>query len=137
MAHKNQCQNCIITWIGKNQTVFFPFQHYTTIMIKLYIPNDSYSSEIFTSHTLAAIGIKWSLIFPTPNFFAPLSIIDSHSLFLLQTSPSKLHALQNRVAIWPFKRPNQPYLAFLRQFSRNKMNWPIGFFLAFFQSWRK
>jgi hypothetical protein len=34
-----------------------------------------------------------------------------------------------RVAIWPLKRPNQP---FLKQFSRNKMIWPFGLFLAFF-----
>lgn len=77
----------IITWIGKNQTLFiFPFN--TTIMIKLYIPNDSYSSEIFTSHTLTAIGIKWSLIFPTPNF-SPLNNPLSFS-FSISTSTNSV-----------------------------------------------
>jgi hypothetical protein len=30
-----------------------------------------------------------------------------------------------RVAIWTLKRPNQPNLAVLKQFSRNKMFWPF------------
>jgi hypothetical protein len=39
--------------------------------------------------------------------------------------------LLSRVAIWPLKTPNQPYLAFLKQFVRNKIIWPFGHFLAF------
>ena len=65
-----------------------------TIMIKLYIPNDSYSSEIFTSHTLATIGIKWSLISPTPNFSSHLNNTLSFSFSISQPSLSKLPALQ-------------------------------------------
>ena len=77
----------------KSKSLFiFPFN--MTIMIKLYIPNDSYSSEIFTSHTLATIGIKWSLISPTPNFSSHLNNTLSFSFSISQPSLSKLPALQ-------------------------------------------
>jgi hypothetical protein len=43
-------------------------------------------------------------------------------------SENATSTIGSRVAIWYLKKPNQPYLTFLKQFSRNKMILPFGFF---------
>jgi len=49
----------------------------------------------------------------------------------LKNSSSYTARVFDRVAIWPFKKPNLPNLAFMKLFASNKMAWRFGQFLAF------
>jgi len=64
---------------------------------------------------------------------APLSVAQWGTVIRINCPFNALYrAVENKIAIWPFWRPNHPNLAFLKRFARNSKFCPFGYYSAFF-----